>query len=418
MSFRKRNIGLSSGSARGPTVNTPSSPQPPAQPTHGLRPSPVDGRQTTSTGTLTLDNILAGHSGLVLGNSLLIEESGTTDFAGALLRYYAAEGVVQEQQVHVIGVGEQWGRALPGMVEAGELGESKQSKGKEDKMKIAWRYERLGEFGAGVAGSRGTFIRVALKQNARSKLTERKKQTVPAQAVDKSVAAISGSNAAPQVFCHTFDLTKRLAHPAVSSINFIPLTLSSLDGSPYTTALQRLKNSLSTSSPTTVHRLIIPSLLSPALYPPNSSQPNHLLQFLHSVKALLSTYSNRMTAMITLPISLHPRSSGLTRWIELLNDGVFELVPFPHIPDASPTTTSGAATAQEDPPQGMFKIHKLPILHERGGGADNNIGEDWAFTLSRRKFAIKPFSLPPMEGDNEAQQGDTSSRPSKADLEF
>lgn len=168
MSFRKRNIGLSPGSPRGIAPNSPGSqplqpPQPPTKPISGLRPSPVDGRQTTSTGTTTLDNLLAGHAGFVLGNSLLVEESGTTDFAGALLRYYAAEGVVQEHQLHVIGVGEQWGRALPGLVGAAEAADDKLSKSKGgEKMKIAWRYERLGEFGTGIAGSRGALVVILL----------------------------------------------------------------------------------------------------------------------------------------------------------------------------------------------------------------------------------------------------------------
>ena len=124
-----------------------------------------------------------------------------------------------------------------------------------------------------------------------------------------------------------------------------------------------------------------------------------------------------MTAMITLPLSLYPRSTGLVRWAELLCDGVLELTPFPHSSDASSAAT-GAATAQEEPPQGMFKIHRLPVFHERGGGADSNMIEDWAFTLSRKKFSIKPFHLPPVEGDTEAQQHDHSSGVSKADLEF
>jgi elongator complex protein 4 len=34
----------------------------------------------------------------------------------------------------------------------------------------------------------------------------------------------------------------------------------------------------------------------------------------------------------------------------------------------------------------------------------NSIGEDLAFTVSRRKFVIKPFSLPPLEGDQEARK--------------
>lgn len=158
MSFRKRNIGLPAGPDRGVASNA-SGPQPPShtllQPAPGLRPSPVDGRQTTSTGTPTLDNLLAGHAGLPLGNSLLIEENGTTDFAGALLRYYAAEGVVQDQSVHVVGFTEQWGGTLPGLIGPAEAADEKPSRRKEDKMKIAWRYERQGQFELGVAGTRG-----------------------------------------------------------------------------------------------------------------------------------------------------------------------------------------------------------------------------------------------------------------------
>ncbi len=153
MSFRKRNIGLSAGVDRTAVANAPTQPSPPES-SPGTRPSPDDGRPTTSTGAPSLDNLLAGHAGLAMGKILLIEENGTTDFAGALLRYYAAEGVVQEQKIHVVGVPEQWGRSLPGLIGTAESLEEKRDKRKDEKMKIAWRYERLGEFGAGVAGSR------------------------------------------------------------------------------------------------------------------------------------------------------------------------------------------------------------------------------------------------------------------------
>ena len=152
MSFRKRNVGLA-----GPS-STPASPPVTHPIIPGVRPSPLDGRPTTSTGTQTLDDVLAGHAGLALGNSLLVEENGTTDFAGALVRYYAAEGVVQGHKVHVVGVGEHWGKELPGLVGAGGAVDQESEAGKivdKEKMKIAWRYERLGEFGAGTAGSRG-----------------------------------------------------------------------------------------------------------------------------------------------------------------------------------------------------------------------------------------------------------------------
>lgn len=159
MSFRKRNIGLAGPSARVPSQSNLSSStnDPPKAYLPGVRPSPLDGRPTTSTGTQSLDDVLAGHAGLSLGNSVLIEENGTTDFAGALLRYYAAEGVVQGHAMHVVGVGEQWGRELPGLVgtAGNEITKEVEVASDKEKMKIAWRYERLGEFGAGGAGSRG-----------------------------------------------------------------------------------------------------------------------------------------------------------------------------------------------------------------------------------------------------------------------
>jgi elongator complex protein 4 len=156
MSFRKRNVGLvnpspTSNLSGSTSSNAPLSSTQAASQIRGVRPSPLDGRPTTSTGTQTLDDLLAGHAGFPLGNSILIEESGTTDFAGALLRFYAAEGVVQGHKVHVVGVGEQWGRELPGVT--GEVGGNGEKEAgvvvDKEKMKIAWRYERLGEFGAG-----------------------------------------------------------------------------------------------------------------------------------------------------------------------------------------------------------------------------------------------------------------------------
>ena len=57
----------------------------------GVRPSLVTSQPTTSTGSSDLDKILL-HQGLPLGNSLLIEESGTTDFSSVLLRAFASQG--------------------------------------------------------------------------------------------------------------------------------------------------------------------------------------------------------------------------------------------------------------------------------------------------------------------------------------
>ena len=116
--------------------------------------------------------------------------------------------------------------------------------------------------------------------------------------------------------------------------------------------------------------------------------------------------------MLTLPLSLHPRTTGLVRWIEHLSDGVLELVPFPHSIELEPVGKGGDL----ERPQGMAKVHKLPVVTEKGGGGGG--GDELAFSLSRRRFVIKKFSLPPVEGDQEAQRGEVDGGKVKVDVEF
>lgn len=146
MAFRKRHV----VPGRTPSANSARDAVPDI-PAAGVRPSPVTSHPTTSTGTPSLDGLLGGHAGVALGSSLLIEESGTTDFAGALLRYYAAEGICQGHVVHVVGAGESWVRELPGVSEEKSRDKGPKVSVDEEKMKIAWRYERLGQ-----AGERGS----------------------------------------------------------------------------------------------------------------------------------------------------------------------------------------------------------------------------------------------------------------------
>ncbi|ESZ95901.1 hypothetical protein SBOR_3714 [Sclerotinia borealis F-4128] len=405
MAFRKRNIAIPQ-----PGISTPQTPiTEKIVPIPGIRPSPLDGRPTTSTGTRSLDAILAGHAGLALGTSLLLEESGTTDFGGTLLKYYAAEGVLQGHHIHVLGMHPGWGRELPGEGKAEGVSSSRkdgQEKGKaaDDRMKIAWRYERLGEFGA--SGAR--------ERNAAQSST--------------------GTSGPPLIFCHDFDLSKRLIPPSSTQMHLIPTILrpdfefadtTNETKSPFTPFLQHLSTHLTRTPATTIHRIIIPSLLSPAFYPSHASLPHHILPFLHALRALLRQHPTRLTIMLTLPLPLHPRTTALTRWIELLSDGVLEIAPFPSIsiiPKATPSSSS--KPAEEEPPQGMLKIHRLPIFHEKGGGSAGFAGDDLAFSLSRRKgLVIKPYSLPPVEDEGEEQKGGIDidgkgGKATKIDIEF
>jgi elongator complex protein 4 len=123
----------------------------------GVRLSPVDGWPTISTGTPSLDQLLGGHSGLRLGNSLLVEEHGTTDFSGVLLRYYGAEGLAHGHHIHLLGYGSGWRNDLPGVV-AGQNTNVLPDQAGEEKMKIAWRYETLRSRDTKPPGKYGTII--------------------------------------------------------------------------------------------------------------------------------------------------------------------------------------------------------------------------------------------------------------------
>jgi hypothetical protein len=162
MSFRKRSVPLAS-TARNPAVSTPSTsthgtqadPAAALRNAPGIRTSPVLSFPTTSTGTPSLDHLLGLGAGIALGHSLAIEEHGTTDFAGTLLRCFVSQGVMLGHKVFV-GAGEAWGGSLPGVREEKDkaksrekvAGETSGSVAKEvergERMKIAWRYERLG----------------------------------------------------------------------------------------------------------------------------------------------------------------------------------------------------------------------------------------------------------------------------------
>ncbi|KAI1813237.1 PAXNEB-domain-containing protein [Poronia punctata] len=378
MSFRKRNAVISSsGSSQTAQPKVESTPVP------GVRPSPVDSRPTTSTGTASLDNLLAGHSGLPLGTSLLIGEHGTTDFAGMLVRYYVAEGLVQGHQTHVLGLHEGWRAELPGL-STDAKSSSKSEPSSENKMKIAWRYESLGSAGA-----------------ARDREAQR------------SLGASDTGTAAP--FCHSFDLTKKLSPGDVKGqIGFHPSMTGPQSKPPFKQFIRDLSLKLANSPPGWVHRVVIPNLLSPTGYSSQASHPQEVIQFLHGLRALLRQYSKILTAIITLPLSLYPRTTGLTRWMELLCDGVLEFIPLQAMAIHKPPPSSSKGEGKGDEQvQGLVKVHSLPVFHEKGGGGSHSALDDQSFSLSRSKgLIIKPYYLPPADTEENATEAKDFAKPS------
>jgi elongator complex protein 4 len=213
------------------------------------------------------------------------------------------------------------------------------------------------------------------------------------------------------VFCHAFDLTKRLATSSIQgTLSATPASnhqsLSSEakeQPSPFKVFINTLQGKLQNSPPSTIHRAVIPSLLSPTLYPPGACQPTEVLQFLHALRALLRQYCGKLTALITLPVTLFPRSNGVTRWMELLSDGVLEMIPLPPRLGAAPPAPHSESKVQEQS-QGILRVHSLPVFHEKGGGGAENhhFREDLSFHLSGTKgLVIQPYVLPPMEEEDD-----------------
>lgn len=182
---------------------------------------------------------------------------------------------------------------------------------------------------------------------------------------------------------------------------------------PFSGFLTKVASALRDSSPSSIHRILVPGVLSPTLYGSTACQPRAILQFLHGLRALLRQFPARATALVALPISLFPRSTGLTRWMELLSDGVIELVPLQH-----------RNQEDKDKAQGMLRVHSLPVFHEKGGGLEGGwVRQDMSFNLSASSgMVITPYSLPPVGDDGGSQASGMPSpaadTPGSQSLEF
>lgn len=136
------------------------------------------------------------------------------------------------------------------------------------------------------------------------------------------------------------------------------------------------------ASPDALHRVILSSFNSPTTYGMQALSADDTLQLLHGLRGLLRQYKDRLSAFVQLPIAFSPRSSGLTRWIELLADGVFELA---------------LMAGDSNSAQGLVQAHSLPIQDERGKGSQI-IGwhSNMSFKVSKTSgVLIEDLSLPP-----------------------
>lgn len=329
-----------------------------------VRPSLITSQPTISTGVADLDKILQ-HLGIPLGQSLLVEESGSTDFASIILRAFASQGVIHnrlnkdELNCHciVIGVTGQWCKELPGIYK-GSTKEQKKAKIKEienkvsvsnlnDDMKIAWRY-------------------------GLNKKTDTN---------DGSINNYEGYN-------HQFDITQKLLpSPNNQDMSFISLN------DDYKTIIKLIDSIIQQQlklKSGKIIRLILPNLLNPSIYHPKYSLPTFIFPFIHSLRSILRKYSSNVVLIASLPLDLYPRDGNVTGVLESSFDAVIYLQPFNQ--EMSQLIEKAYKNEPSKIQHGLVNIIKLPILSERGLMMIHD-GE-FAFKNGRKKFEIEDWGIP------------------------
>lgn len=390
MSFRKRNDQLLAGArpvpslgrpvpgviartpalAKLPNIRGPNASNQPSQPSAlnvpFVKPSTITSQPTISTGCADLDKVIL-HSGLPLGTSLLVEETGTTDYASVLLRAFASQGVVQnrlkgfEKQSHVIllGATHTWAAELPGIYK-GTLKEQKHkriasdsskvsvSNMAENSMKIAWRY-----------------------------------------GLNEKSSPPPDQSPSDEQYITQFDITLRLM-PGAGAADFSTVELAPTPAA----TIRSLEKALAAHKQKVV-RIVCPGFLGPALYSPQYCAPSYSLPLIHGMSSLLRKHSNA-TAVISLSLDLYPRECLLTKVMELVLDGVVHLEPF------SSEMAAFIERAYKSEPlriqQGLVHIVKVPVLSERGHMETRNA--EYAFKNGRKNFEIEEWGIPVDDEDD------------------
>ncbi|CCE87186.1 Piso0_005729 [Millerozyma farinosa CBS 7064] len=357
----------------------------------GVMPSLVTSEPTVSTGCSDLDKVLL-HKGLPIGKSILIEETGSTDFASVLVKCFASQGIIHnrisgdQKQSHVIvlGLPHAWANELPGLYKGStkeqkkakiESNESKisvdnladsASARNENNMKIAWRYG------------------LSSKNNEASKVTEEEN--------NKS-------------YHHQFDITSRLIpSPSQHEISFVQVS-NVQNFSLIIAQLDEIIRRQIKQSPFIRIRIAIPNFLTPLLYHPSCSSPTFIFPFISSLRTLLRNYSNNLVLMASISSDLYPSESLIGAQLLSLFDSVVKLQPF------NEEMTQLIEKAYKSEPSkiqhGLLHVLKIPTLSDRGMMMVRQ--SEYAFKNGRKKFEIEEWSIPVEDDGNENDAQTTKS---------
>lgn len=357
----------------------------------GIRPSVITSQPTISTGTSDLDKLL-GHQGIPLGNSLLIEESGTTDFASVMLRAFASQGIMHNRiendmkqlncHVIVLGLSSEWIKDLPGLYK-GSSKDKKKAMIASNESKISVSNLAQSDRPKPSTNNHERDLKIAWRYGLNQKVQE------------ENLSEVNEN------YTYQFDLTERLRPiPNNNDISFVQLS------NDYKRLLANIKNIIIQQTKTNhskTIRLIIPNLLIPSIYPPESSQSTFMIPFIHGLRSLLKQYSNNLSLIMSLPIDLYPRSSHLTATIESFLDAVIHLQPFNQ--EMSQLIERAYKNEPTKIQHGLVNILKLPVLSERGLMTIQT--NEYAFKNGRKKFEIEEWGIPVEDDSKDDNKGNS-----------
>ncbi|CAR23625.1 Elongator subunit ELP4 [Lachancea thermotolerans CBS 6340] len=370
----------------------------------GIRPSPATSQPATSTGCRDLDKTL-GHMGLPIGQTLLIQEQGTTDFSSVLVKCFAAQGIVHNRVegsnafVHgnthlvVLTLNQFFAKELPGVYQGSRkdvkrskvsLTESKitvqntlESGAAPKDLKIAWRYG-LNDDSA-----------------KNSKRSEADLDTYPN-------------------YSHAFDITSRLV-PAPTSAE---LTLIS-PNQPLDAVLSQLQTVFQRHDKKLI-RVVVPNLLHPVMYSPEYSQLPVIVPLLHGIRSIIKKNSERAVLISTMSSDLYSKSgSQLVTSIENMFDAAIDLEPFPQ--EMSQFLERVYKSQPQKIQHGLVHLMKLPLLSDRGEMHVRR--SEYAFRNGKKKFEIEAWGIPIDDSEVQESKGgiensDSSKSQTTVSLDF
>ncbi|KAG7698634.1 hypothetical protein KL930_001412 [Ogataea haglerorum] len=327
----------------------------------GVKPSILTSQPCISTGSSDIDSIL-GHQGLPIGSSILIEETGTTDFSSTLSKLFLAQGIVHNRinpsqpNTHdiVVGLDQIWAKSLPGVYKRSKERNREKVQQNESKvsvsnivnqtndLKIAWRYG----------------------------LNQRKNESD-----DDTIDQYPHYNS-------QFDIT------SVITVAPGPHELTCIPNDDLSRALKRIED-IVIRHPNKIVRIAVPLFLNPLIYQNESSAPE-IMRFAHGLKQILKKHANQVALLMTINLDLYPRNNPLIVYIELLFDSVIELRPFdPQLHDLMERVYRNQPAKIK---HGHLNVYKLPVLSESGLMCVQEM--EYSFKNGRRRFEIEKWSIP------------------------